>query len=87
MLGRETGGHGLHSVESEYKLTKINSAINLYENPDPKVSPEVQRRRSGANVIDRGSSQVLGRVGYGVRVEQPYTLVQITKGPRQLLTV
>ena len=40
------GGRGLKSVENEYKLTKIKTAVNLYQNQDPtmKVVREFEER-------------------------------------------
>ena len=37
-LPRHQGGRGLRSVETEYKHTKIKSAIKLYQNKDPTMS-------------------------------------------------
>ncbi|XP_068708268.1 uncharacterized protein [Montipora foliosa] len=34
---RDKGGRGLRAIEQEYKLTKIKSAIKLYENTDPTM--------------------------------------------------
>ena len=34
-LPRALGGRGMRSVEEEYKMTKIKSAIKLYSNEDP----------------------------------------------------
>ncbi|XP_068750863.1 uncharacterized protein [Montipora capricornis] len=39
-LPRHQGGRGLRSVETEYKHTKIKSAIKLYQNKDPTMSLE-----------------------------------------------
>ena len=36
-LPRKVGGRGLKSVENEYKLTKIKTAVNLYQNQDPTM--------------------------------------------------
>ena len=36
-LPRKVGGQGLKSVENEYKLTKIKTAVNLYQNQDPRM--------------------------------------------------
>ena len=36
-LPRKVGGRGLKSVENEYNLTKIKTAVNLYQNQDPKM--------------------------------------------------
>ena len=36
-LPRDKGGHGLCSIKQEYKLTKMKSAIKLYENTDPTM--------------------------------------------------
>ena len=36
-LPRKVGGRGLKSVENEYKLTKIKTAVNLCQNRDPTV--------------------------------------------------
>ena len=33
-LPRKEGGRGLKSVENEYKLTKIKTAVNLCQNQD-----------------------------------------------------
>ena len=45
-LPRKVGGRGLKSVENEYRLTKIKTAVNLYENQDPtmKVAREFEER-------------------------------------------
>ena len=45
-LTRKVGGRGLKSVENEYKLTKIKTAVNLYRNQDPtmKVVREFEER-------------------------------------------
>ena len=45
-LPRKVGGRGLKSVENEYKLTKIKTAVNLYQNQDPtmKVVREFEER-------------------------------------------
>ena len=42
------GGRGLKSVENEYKLTKIKTAVNLYQNQDPtmKVVREFEERET-----------------------------------------
>ena len=34
-LPREKGGRGLHTVEMEYKVTKVKAVVRLYENKDP----------------------------------------------------
>ena len=36
-LPRALGGRGMRSVEEEYKMTKIKSAIKLYSNEDPTM--------------------------------------------------
>ena len=36
-LPRDKGRRGLRAIEQEYKLTKIKSAIKLYENTDPTM--------------------------------------------------
>ena len=36
-LLRKVGGRGLKSVENEYKLAKIKTAVNLYQNQDPTM--------------------------------------------------
>ena len=36
-LPRKVGRRGLKSVENEYKLTKIKTAVNLYQNQDPRM--------------------------------------------------
>ena len=36
-LPRRSGGRGLKSNESEYKITKIKSAMRLYTNADPTM--------------------------------------------------
>ena len=45
-LPRKVGGRGLKSVENEYRLTKIKTAVNLYQNQDPtmKVVREFEER-------------------------------------------
>ena len=45
-LPRKVGGRSLKSVENEYKLTKIKTAVNLYQNQDPtmKVVREFEER-------------------------------------------
>ena len=45
-LPRKVGGRGLKSVENEYKLTKIKTAVNLYQNQDStmKVVREFEER-------------------------------------------
>ena len=45
-LPRKVGGRGLKSVENEYKLTKIKTAVNLYQKQDPtmKVVREFEER-------------------------------------------
>ena len=45
-LPRKVGGRGLKCVENEYKLTKIKTAVNLYQNQDPtmKVVREFEER-------------------------------------------
>ena len=45
-LPRKVGGRGLKSVENDYKLTKIKTAVNLYQNQDPtmKVVREFEER-------------------------------------------
>ena len=37
-LPRKSGGRGLKSVESEYKLIKIKAAIKLYSNTDWSIT-------------------------------------------------
>ena len=37
-LPRALGGRGTRSVEEEYKMTKIKSAIKLYSNEDSTMS-------------------------------------------------
>ncbi|XP_068752084.1 proto-oncogene tyrosine-protein kinase receptor Ret-like [Montipora capricornis] len=44
-LPRHQGGRGLRSVETEYKHTKIKSAIKLYQNKDPTMSLVVRKGR------------------------------------------
>ena len=36
-LPRKVGGGGFKSVENEYKLTKIKTAVTLYQNQDPTM--------------------------------------------------
>ena len=37
-LTRTSGGRGLRSVESEYKLTKLTAAVKLFSNRDDTMS-------------------------------------------------
>ena len=37
-LTRTSGGRGLRSVESEYKLTKVTAAVKLFSNRDDTMS-------------------------------------------------
>ena len=37
-LPRALGGHGMRSVEEDYKMTKMKSAIKLYSNEDSSMS-------------------------------------------------
>ena len=45
-LPRKVGGRGLKSVENEYNMIKIKTAVNLYQNQDPtmKVVIEFEER-------------------------------------------
>ena len=56
-LAREKGGHGLRSVEREYKLTKIKAAMKLCQDMDPSMR-EVQQFEERAvekgHVADEG---------------------------------
>lgn len=36
-VSRKKGGHGLQSVEGEYKVLKIKAAMKLYSNSDPSM--------------------------------------------------
>ena len=38
LLSRALGGRGMRSVEEEYKITKIKSAIKVYSNDDSTMS-------------------------------------------------
>ena len=52
-LPRKVGGRGLNSVEDEYNLTKIKTAVNLYQNQDPtmKVVREFEERATHLGTI------------------------------------
>ena len=62
-LPRKVGGGGLKSVENEYKVTKIKTAVNLYQNQDPtmKVVREFEERatETGASLTQRAEQQMV----------------------------
>ncbi|PFX14830.1 hypothetical protein AWC38_SpisGene20986 [Stylophora pistillata] len=55
-ISRSSGGRGLKSVESEYKLIKIKAALNLCANTDPtlKLVREFEER-----AVDKGRRSML----------------------------
>ena len=55
-LPRHQGGRGLRSVETEYKHTKIKSAIKLYQNKDPTMSLV---RASEERAVDKGNQSLI----------------------------
>ena len=55
-LPRALGGHGMRSVEEEYKMTNIKSAIKLYSYDDSTMSLVGRlRRMRHIKVISRSS--------------------------------
>ena len=42
-LPREVGGRGLKSIENEYKLTKIKTAVNLCQNQDSTMKETLRK--------------------------------------------
>ena len=57
-LPRALGGRGMRSVEEEYKMTKIKSAIKLYSNEDPTMRLV---RAFEENVIHQGHQSLVKR--------------------------
>ena len=56
---RKVGGRGLKSVENEYNLTKIKTAVNLYQNQDPTMKVvsgfEERAAESGHHSLIKGA--------------------------------
>ena len=50
------GGRGLHSVEREYKLTKIKAAMKLCQNMDPSMRTVQQFEK---RVVEKGHTSLM----------------------------
>ena len=73
-LPRHRGGRGLRSVETEYKHTKIKSAIKLYQNKDPTMSLV---RASEERAVDKGNQSLIKEAStfaeeMGISLELPH---------------
>ena len=68
-------GQGLRSIETEYKETKVNATVNLYQNRDPAM----KMVRDFEECVERVEHQALTKEAvvyekeYGLQLQLEYT--------------
>ena len=84
-LAREKGGRGLHSVECEYKLTKIKAAMNLCQNMDPSLRTVQQFHEraveKGHTSLMKEAHKFAEELGMSLSLEYPQSSCRYVSDP------
>ena len=74
-LPRRSGGRGLKSIESEYKITKIKAATRLYANTDPTMELvrqfEEKAERTGRRSLVKDAQKYAEELGMKLDLRYP----------------
>ena len=74
-MPREKGGRGLLSIEEEYKVTKIKTAVKLYRNGDPAMAMvrefEEKAKEIGLSSLVKEEARYAEELGLQLQLEYP----------------
>ena len=83
-LPRDKGGRGLRSVETEYKETKVEAAVKLYQNRQPAIKMvrefEEQAESKGYQSITKEAGKYAEEYGLQLQLKHPDPVCVTEKG-------
>ena len=83
-LSRDKGGRKLHTIEREYKETKVKAVVNLYQNRDPamKMVRDFEERAEsvGHQALTEEAAVYAKEFGLQLQLEYPDPVCVTEKG-------